>query len=68
MALRIPRSFAEQTPIKLGRLVDLSIQDGKLTIEPISPKEHDLETLIAEVKENLHKEYFNDEPKGREPW
>ncbi len=68
-ALRIPKSFANQTSIKLGSSVDLSIQEGKLIIEPITQEEYDYKTLISEVKEsNLHKEYLSDKPKGRELW
>jgi antitoxin MazE len=69
IALRIPKSFANQTSIKSGSTVDLSIHDGKLIIEPINQEEYDFKTLISEVKEsNLHKEYLNDKPKGREIW
>ncbi|MDW7651220.1 MAG: AbrB/MazE/SpoVT family DNA-binding domain-containing protein [Bacillota bacterium] len=69
IALRIPKSFANQTSIKLGSLVDLSIHDGKLIIEPLNQPEYDLKTLISEVKEtNIHKEYLADKPKGRELW
>ncbi|MBS4030634.1 MAG: AbrB/MazE/SpoVT family DNA-binding domain-containing protein [Clostridiales bacterium] len=69
IALRIPKSFANQTSIKLGSSVDLSIHDGKLIIEPINQEEYNFKTLISEIKEsNLHKEYFNDKPKGREIW
>ncbi len=69
MALRIPKPFAEQTSIKLGAFVDLSIDDGKLIIEPIQQENYDLKTLISEVKEsNLHKEYLSDKPTGKEIW
>ena len=69
IALRIPKAFANQISIQSGSSVDLSIHDGKLIIEPISQEEYNFEALISEVKEsNLHKEYDNDEPKGREIW
>ena len=69
MALRIPKSFANQTSIKLGSLVDLSIESGKLIIEPIQQEEYDLKTLMSEVKEsNLHTEYLDDKPTGKEIW
>ena len=57
IALRIPKSFANQISIKLGSSVDLSIHDGKLIIEPIYQEEYNFKTLISEVKEsNLHKD------------
>ncbi len=69
MALRIPKSFANQTSIKLGSLVDLSIESGKLIIEPIQQEEYDLKTLMSEVREsNLHKEHLYDKPTGKEIW
>lgn len=69
LALRIPKSFANQTSIKLGSIVDLSIESGKLIIEPIQQEEYDLKTLMSEVREsNLHKEYFNVKPTGKELW
>ena len=69
MALRIPKPFADQTSIKLGTFVDLSIDDGKLVIEPIQQEDYDLKTLLSEVKEsNLHKEYLSDKPTGKEIW
>jgi len=69
IALRIPKSFANQTKIKSGSLVDLYIDGDKLIIEPIHQENYDLKTLLSEVKEtNLHKEYFNDRPKGNELW
>ncbi len=69
VALRIPKSFAKETLIESGSSVDLSIQDGKLVIEPVKQESYDLKELLSEVKEtNLHQEYFTDEPKGRELW
>lgn len=69
LALRIPKPFADQISIKLGTIVDLSINDGKLIIEPIEKEDYDLKTLISEVKEsNLHKEYLSDKPTGKEIW
>lgn len=70
LALRIPKSFANQTSISQGSLVDLSIDEsGKLIIEPVDKKEYDLKTLISKVTEsNIHKEYLSDKPTGKEIW
>jgi len=69
IALRIPKSFANQTSIKLGSLVDLSIDGGKLIIQPVKQDEYDLKTLVSEVKEtNLHREHLVDKPTGKELW
>jgi len=69
MALRIPKSFADQVSIKLGSSVDLSIQDGKIIIEPLKTEEYDLKLLVDTINEaNLHNEYMVDEPRGKEIW
>jgi len=69
MALRIPKSFADQVSIKLGSSVDLSIQDGKIIIEPLKTEEYDLKLLVDAINEaNLHNEYMIDEPRGKEIW
>lgn len=69
IALRIPKAFANETSLKSGSTVNLSLLDGKLIIEPIATKEYDLKSLLSEVKEtNLHNEYLDDKPTGREIW
>lgn len=69
LALRIPKSFATETSIKVGSTVNLSLHDGKLVIEPLLPKTYDFKDLLSRVKEsNIHKETFSDAPAGRELW
>jgi len=69
MALRIPKSFAEQISIKFGSSVDLSIQGGKIVIEPLKTEEYDLKVMVEAINEsNLHNEYLSDKPKGKEIW
>jgi antitoxin MazE len=69
MALRIPKSFANQVSIKPGSSVDLSIRDGKLIIEPLKSEDYDLKILVEAINEkNLHHEYMTDKPRGKEIW
>ncbi len=69
LALRIPKSFAEEAKVGDGSTVDLSIADGYLVIRPVRPQRFELHTLLAEVKEeNLHAEISTGEPTGREAW
>ncbi|HAH97460.1 MAG TPA: AbrB/MazE/SpoVT family DNA-binding domain-containing protein [Firmicutes bacterium] len=69
MALRIPKSFADQVSIRLGSSVDLSIQGGKIVIEPLKTEEYDLKVMVEAINElNLHSEYLIDKPKGKEIW
>lgn len=69
LAIRIPKSFAEQISIKSGSPVDLSIDGDRLIIKPIVEEKYELKSLISEIREsNLHKEYLGDDPKGKELW
>ncbi len=69
IALRIPKSFAKQISVEKGSSVDLSVQDGKLVIEPVKQESYELKELLSEVKEtNLHQEYLTDKPRGKELW
>ncbi|MEW5922291.1 MAG: AbrB/MazE/SpoVT family DNA-binding domain-containing protein [Bacillota bacterium] len=69
IALRIPKSFAIETSLENGSTVNLSLHDGKLIIEPVAPEEYNLENLLSEIKEtNIHKEYSDGKPIGKELW
>ena len=67
LALRIPKSFAEETQIELGSTVDLSINDGTLVVRPVDTPRYRLEDLVAKIAaENLHEEISTGSPVGRE--
>jgi len=69
LALRIPKSFATESHIEEGSLVDMSIIEGRLIIEPISEPTYTLEELLAGItKENLHAEVDTGSPTGKEAW
>jgi antitoxin component of MazEF toxin-antitoxin module len=42
LAIRIPKSFAKETAIDQGSLLDLSLVDGKLVATPITETEYSL--------------------------
>lgn len=68
VALRIPKSFAQQVNLKEGTPVDLKIEKDQLVISPQKQK-HNLKTLLSEVNEdNLHEEIDFGEPEGKEVW
>lgn len=69
LGLRIPRSFAEETRIKKGSKVDLTVVDGRLIITPLRPKRYTLEALVAKIKpSNLHPNVETGNRRGREIW
>lgn len=69
LALRIPKSFAAETELSLGSDVDLTIEDGRLVVTPLSKPKHTLEELLARVTpENRHDEVDTGPSVGAEAW
>jgi antitoxin MazE len=69
LAVRIPRSFARETSLKEGGEVELELENGRLMITPVSEREYDLLTLLAQVTpEMLHGEVETGGPEGKEVW
>jgi antitoxin MazE len=69
LALRIPKSFALNANLRQNELVDLSIDKEKIVITPIGNKEYSLDELLERVDENnLHGEFDNGSPVGKEIW
>jgi antitoxin MazE len=67
LALRIPKSFATESHIEAGSVVDLSITEGKLIVIPVSEPTYTLDELLAGVtKDNLHAEVDTGSPTGKE--
>jgi antitoxin MazE len=58
LALRIPKSFANQTKISKGSLVDLSIKNDNLIIAPVlEEEEYSLKSFLSKIDEsNIHSE------------
>lgn len=69
LALRIPKPFAEETKVREGAVVDLSVEDGKLVAAPTALAKYTLKQLLRGVsKRNLHTEVAWGHPEGREVW
>lgn len=69
LALRIPKSFATETKIDQGTMVELQLIDGKLVIEPVAEADYALDQLLAGLTaENLHSEIDCGSPEGNEVW
>lgn len=69
LALRIPIAFARETGMDSGVDVDLSLEEGRLVITPMSPDRYDLAELLSEITpENLHSEIPTSGPLGNEVW
>lgn len=69
IALRIPKAFADEMHITADTAVEMTIEDGKLVINPVTQPEYALEDLLALITpENIHDEVDWGAPVGREAW
>ena len=69
LALRIPKSFANEVGLRRETPVEVSLSDGKLVITPETKPKPTLKQLLAKVtKENLHHEVDTGVTVGNEAW
>lgn len=69
LALRIPKAFAEETNVKNGTAVVLSLSDGSLVMRPARRSRVSLKALLSDVDaSNLNFARFEDAPRGKEAW
>lgn len=69
LGLRIPKAFAEEAGVEAGSQVELSVENGVLTMRPSRRKKYRLQELLRRVTaKNLHEEVDTGTPVGREVW
>ena len=69
LALRIPKSFANEVGLQRETSVEVLLADGKLIIAPVTQPKPTLKQLLAKVtKENLHHEVDTGSAIGNETW
>ncbi len=69
MAVRIPKTIAQETKIERNAVVDLQVVKGKLVLTPASKTKYSLSELLRDVEDdNLHSEVSTGEPIGTESW
>ena len=67
LALRIPKALAQQTKVKKGSRVELTVVEGRLVIAPAAAKKIPLKSLVAKVtRGNIHSETDWGKPVGKE--
>lgn len=67
LALRIPKSFAEEAGLQVHSAVELSLVKGRLVVEPIAPQPLTLEELLQGITdENLPGEWETGPAVGKE--
>jgi antitoxin MazE len=68
LALRIPKSFAEEVRVKEGSEVEITLKDRTLVVVPAA-RPPTLKQLLARVtSKNLHRETDTGTPQGNEVW
>ena len=69
LAVRIPKSFAEEAGLDADAAVELSLVGGTLVVKPIKPQPLTLGELLRGVTdENLPGEWDTGPAVGREVW
>ncbi len=69
LAVRIPRSVAEDTQLTLGEAVNMASHDGQIVITAVRPKRFKLDELLKGVTaRNRHEEVDTGDAVGREVW
>jgi len=69
LALRIPKSFAEEAGLCTNTSVELSLVDGALVVKRVAPKTPTLEELLRGVTDdNLPGEWQTGPAAGKEVW
>jgi antitoxin MazE len=69
LALRIPKAFAAEAGLAEDASVDLSIDRGKLVVNPTVTEPVKLDDLLGAITpDNLHGEWETGQAVGREAW
>lgn len=66
-SVRIPAAIMAAARLRLDEAVDVREEGGRVVIEPVHPKEYDLDQLLAAITpDNLHVEADFGAPVGKE--
>jgi antitoxin MazE len=69
LAVRIPRSVAQDTHLSSGNSVDVAVQDGQIVIAPARRPRFRLDELLKGITpQNRHLESDSGIAVGREAW
>jgi antitoxin MazE len=69
LALRIPKSFADEVGLEKQADIDVSLANGKIIISPVAKPRFSLKQLLSKVTpDNLHGELDTGTAAGNEIW
>ena len=67
-AVRIPKTVLEQAHMQEGEELEIRVEEGRITIESVSPKPT-IESLVAGItRKNRHPEQSWSKAVGKEVW
>ncbi|MDD5190422.1 MAG: AbrB/MazE/SpoVT family DNA-binding domain-containing protein [Dehalococcoidales bacterium] len=67
LALRIPKTFADEAGLQRETSVELSVLEGKLLVTPLAKPRPTLRQLLVKITpENQHQEIETGHPAGKE--
>jgi antitoxin MazE len=69
LALRIPKTFADEIKVHEGHPVDVCVAKGRIVVAPITARNYRLDDLVAAItRKNRHGEIVTGDAQGREVW
>lgn len=69
LGIRIPKGLAMETGLVPGSQVELSVDDGRLVVEPVAAASYELQDLVANITEaNRHELEEVGAAVGNEVW
>ena len=69
LALRLPKSVAEEVGIAENDAVELGVAEGRIVVTPSKPSRFVLDDLLRGItRKNRHEEIAAHGPRGREVW
>lgn len=69
LAVRIPKAFAREARVAYGTSVEISVDEGRLVIDPCTDGEFRLEDLLHGItRDNVHNGVETGRRVGKEAW
>jgi antitoxin MazE len=69
LAVRIPKTFADEVGLTDDSPIEITIKDGQILIRPVQTQAYHLDDLLAQVTpDNLHGEVDTGDTVGKEVW
>ena len=69
LGVRIPKTIAEDSAMRVGSAVEMMVQNGRVILEPKKTRKYHLGAMLKSVtSKNMHSEFDAGMPTGKEVW